>query len=430
MLYASIIVYKTMFSIAFITALLFCTSIVFAKPIAANPKFNIERIFTGHFNPSSMSFLGPNDILILDRDVGKVYRIISGKVADKPLIDLNVGTIGYRGLLGIAVAVSKDTNLTSVFLYFTKTPSRDGQDDESNPSFRSVRNEVYRFDLIGDKLVNGKLLLSLPALPGPRHMGGVIAIGPDNNVYISIGDLDGSFTEPKFETLTQNYRNGSIPDGRSGILRLTQEGMTVGKGIIGTTYPLNLYFAYGIRNSFGFDWDPITGNLWDTENGPNFGDEINLVRPGFNSGWVVVQGLWKPSPENMGKVFDDISELQSFGGKGIYSGPKFIWIPPVAPTAIKFLNSDKLGSEYENDLLVGDANNGNIYRFKLDKDRNGLELSGVLSDKIANNNEELADSVFAKGFGRITDIEIGPDGLPYVLSIEKNQAEVYRIGIK
>jgi glucose/arabinose dehydrogenase len=191
-----------------------------------------------------------------------------------------------------------------------------------------------------------------------------------------------------------------------------------------------LYYAYGIRNSFGFDWDPITHNLWDTENGPDFGDEINLVRPGFNSGWAVVQGIWNPTPENMGSIFDDISTLESFGGKGIYSGPEFTWIPPVAPTAIKFLSSARLGLEYENNLLVGDANNGNIYHFKLDKDRKGLELSGALSDNIANNNEELNDIVFAKGFGRITDIEIGPDGLPYVLSIQKNLAEIYRIGIK
>ena len=55
-------------------------------------------------------------------------------------------------------------------------------------------------------------------------------------------------------------------------------------------HSLNKYYAYGIRNSFGIDFDPVTGNLWDTENGPGFGDEINLVEPGFNSGWSRVQG--------------------------------------------------------------------------------------------------------------------------------------------
>lgn len=55
-----------------------------------------------------------------------------------------------------------------------------------------------------------------------------------------------------------------------------------------------MYYGYGIRNSFGIYFDPITGKLWDTENGPNYGDEINLVEPGFNSGWSQIQDVWKP----------------------------------------------------------------------------------------------------------------------------------------
>lgn len=73
-------------------------------------------------------------------------------------------------------------------------------------------------------------------------------------------------------------------------------------GIIGNDYPQNLYYAYGIRNGFGIDWDPVIGNLWDTENGPWYGDEINLVLPGFNSGWSKDQGIWKPNGDKMGKI--------------------------------------------------------------------------------------------------------------------------------
>lgn len=425
MIYA--IRYQAIVIITILTVLPACTIDVYADPVATDPRFTIEPIFTGHFKPSSMSFVGPDDVLVLDRDEGKIYRIIDGKISDRPLIDLNVGTVGYRGLLGIAIAT--DNIPKSVFLYFTRTPSNDGQ-DEINPGFEPIRNEVHRYELEDNELVNGKLLLSLPASPGPRHMGGMIAIGPDNDLYISVGDLDGSFTHSKFETLTQNYRNGSSPDGRAGILRITQDGKPDGKGILGSSYPLNLYYAYGIRNSFGFDWDPITDNLWDTENGPYFGDEINLVNPGFNSGWAAVQGLWKPNLDNMGKLFQDFNSLESFGEKGIYSEPEFTWIPPVAPTAIKFLSSAKLGSEYENDLFVGDANNGNIYHFNLDSDRNNLELSDRLSDKIANNIDELNNVVFASGFGRITDMEIGPDGLLYVLSIQKDISYIHRISLQ
>ena len=73
---------------------------------------------------------------------------------------------------------------------------------------------------------------------------------------------------------------------------MTVDGKAVGEGLLGHYKPLNMYYGYGIRNSFGIAFDPLTGNLWDTENGPGFGDEINLVIPGFNSGWLKVQGFW------------------------------------------------------------------------------------------------------------------------------------------
>ena len=106
--------------------------------------------------------------------------------------------------------------------------------------------------------------------------------------------MDGTFKE-EYETMAQNYQNGSSPDGRSGILRITQDGKSVGNGILDNKSPLDLYYAYGTRNSFGIDWDPVTGDLWDTVNGPHYADEINRVEPGFNSGWVSVQGIWKPT---------------------------------------------------------------------------------------------------------------------------------------
>jgi len=227
--------------------------------------------------------------------------------------------------------------------------------------------------------------------------------------------------------MTQNYQNGAIPDGRSGILVVTQEGKPTGKHTLGSSFPLNLYYAYGIRNSFGIDWDPVTGSLWDSENGPNFGDELNLVQPGFNSGWASVQGYWKPDVEKIGPPSLIPNDLVSFGGHGTYSAPEFTWINPAAPSAIKFLDTNKYGSEYKNDLLVGDANNGNVYDFNLDEQRQNFELSGKLSDKIANNTRETNDLVFANGFGRVADIEIGPDGLLYILSTQKDLTSIYRI---
>jgi aldose sugar dehydrogenase len=103
----------------------------------------------------------------------------------------------------------------------------------------------------------------LPYLPGPAHNGGVIAIGPDDNVYIVVGNLLANADE-RFAgfSLDQNIKNGEFPDGRGGILRITQDGQIVdGKGILGDEHPLDMYYAYGIRNSFGLAFDPLTGKL-------------------------------------------------------------------------------------------------------------------------------------------------------------------------
>ena len=370
-----------------------------------------------------MTFLAPNDIIILDRDAGKVYRVTNGDVSG-PILDVNVGTDGYRGLLGVVAANEKE--FIRVFLYFTEARTHDGDDATKNP-VDPIGNRLFRYDLEDNKLINPKLLISLPALPGPRHAGGVLEIGPDKDIYLTVGDLDGTFRYKQYETKAQNYQNGANPDGRSSILVVTQDGKPTGKSVLGNEFPLNLYYAYGIRNSFGIDWDPVTGYLWDSENGPNFGDELNLVHAGFNSGWASVQGYWKPDVEKMGSVDLNPDDLVSFNGRGTYSPPEFTWINPVAPSAIKFLDSNRYGPEYKNDLLVGDANYGNIYDFNLEKQRMNLDLTSKLSDKIANNTGELKELIFAKGFGKVTDIEIGPDGYLHVLSSEDEGAAIYKI---
>jgi glucose/arabinose dehydrogenase len=289
-------------------------------------------------------------------------------------------------------------------------------------------------------LVNGKLtaprqILDLPGLPGPQHNGGKLAIGPDNNLYIAIGDVGSSFVETNSKTKAQNYLNGSEPDGRAGIIRITQDGKPNGTGLIGNSPILNMYYAYGIKNIFGFDFDPISGIMWDTENGPRFGDEINAVLPGFNSGWAIVQGVWylqPPEGQNMepekGEKAPEMPQgLVDFGGKGTYSSPEFTWDDSVAPTALRFLNSSKLGAQYENQMFVGDSNNGNIYHFKLNQNRTSLILDGPLVDKVAEKTDEMSSNILGTGFGVVTDLQVGLDGYLYVLVFDKDDGRIYRI---
>jgi len=387
---------------------------VLAQPmISKDPNLKVELVAQGLRTPTSVAFLGPNDILVLEKESGTVQRIVNGQMLPQPLLQVPVSTTSERGMLGIATA-KHNSGPIYVFLYYTK-------DGGGGP--QSLANVLYRYELSNDQqLVNPKLLLNLPAVPGPNHDGGKVVIGPDSNVYTVIGDLRSHRTQ------AQNVINGPPADSTGGILRVTQDGQPASNPPLGQgTAPLDLYYAYGIRNSFGIDFDPVTKKLWDTENGPTFGDEINLVEPGFNSGWVQVQGIWtvegslKKGPVNP----NPSANLVDFEGKGKYRAPEFIWNKPVAPTALKFLNSAKLGSQYQNDMFVGDIKNGNLYHFKLNQDRTGLVLSGTLSNNISNRPQDSQPIIFASGFdGGITDLQVGPDGYLYVAAFA---GSIYRI---
>src|SRR5918911_2428610 len=311
-------------------------SVLAQPPILKDPNLKVEVVSQGLRSPTSMAFLGPNDILVLEKESGTVQRIIDGKMLPQPLLQLPVSITSERGMLGIAIA-KHSNGPTYVFLYYTK-------DGGGGP--QSLANVLYRYELSNDQLINPKLLLNLPALRGPNHDGGKVVIGPDSNVYAVIGDLRAHRTQ------AQNVVNGPPVDSTGGILRVTQDGQPVSNAPLGQgTAPLDLYYAYGIRNSFGIDFDPVSGKLWDTENGPTFGDEINLVEPGFNSGWVQVMGIWTPEGtigrETAGPVNSNPSDnLVDFGGKGRYRTPEFIWNKPVAPTALEFFDSTKLGNQY------------------------------------------------------------------------------------
>jgi glucose/arabinose dehydrogenase len=398
-----------------------------------DPNLKYEVVASGLKSPTTMAFLGPNDILVNEKLNGTVQRIIDGKIQPQPVLDVSVANKNERGMLGIAVAKpsannSNSNNTTSsttyVFVSYTETKV-EGSDicprpNRCEPGHDPIGNRLYRYELASNnsKLINPKLLLDLPAVPGPGHNSGKIIIGPDNNVYFSIGDVG-------YRSLDQNFANNPNSNGTSVIYRITQDGKTV-KGIISEKDPLDKYYAYGFRNSFGLDFDPVSGKLWDTENGDACCDEINLVDPGFNSGWRKVQGFWEVKGNTYGNMVQNPTDLVDFGGKGKYRSPEFVWLNTTGPTAIKFLNSDKLGKQYQNDMFVADYHGGNIYHFKLNQNRTDLVLNGTLADKIANNAQELDDILFVTGMGAITDLQVSPyDGYLYAVSF--SGGKIYRI---
>jgi aldose sugar dehydrogenase len=461
-----------------------------AKILLKDSNLDAELVTEGLKLPTSMVFLNPNEILVLEKDQGKVVRVVNGNISDNALLSLDVihenknAHLWERGLLGIAIPRDlqghegdEESVPKYVFLFYTEVKYSGNDNDDGNICQQQeceenqYYNRLYRYELRDNKLVNPNLLIDIPLYWNNRlypsvhseivhggtnwahyplkegiHDGGALVMDYDNNVYLSTGDGGGclnydscykSVQSGFLSGKTVNKEGGSKPIGMGGILRVTEDGEPVGnQGILGDEHPLDFYYAYGIRNSFGIDFDPVTGKLWDTENGPHFGDEINLVEPGFNSGWAKIAGIWpvinythlryndsqKGYPSS--STLPDYNDLEDFNGKGAYSDPEFTWNASVGLTSIKFLTTDRLGKQYENDLFVADWS-GRIYHFDLNEDRTELDLNGSLSDKVANSDLEIRDLIFAQGLDVITDMEVGPDGYLYVLSFL--EGKIYRI---
>lgn len=393
-------------------------------PTINDDSLTVEKVTSDLKFPTSMTFVGNNDMLVTEKNTGRVIRVLDGQVQDNPLVDLPVATKIERGLLGIVASKHLDGK-TFVFLSYTESGNNEDGSDVSD-NIDPLGNRLYRYQYVDGQLIDPVLLLDLTAIPNninrTDHNGGKVIIGPDNNVYMIIGEVGGHRTQ------AQNIENGPAPNGLGGVLRITQDGGLVDdEPIFGTDLPLGVYYAMGIRNSFGIDFDPLTGNLWDTENGPTAGDEINLVYPGFNSGWSLIQGFSGDDLLGNGATPSDLIIF----GNGKYAEPKFTWHIPIGPTALKFLNSDKLGKEYENNMFVGDINNGNLYRFTLNEARDDIDINNTyvghasaLVDKKVDNTVESIPITFGQGFGGITDIQVGLDGYLYVLSFT---GDLYKI---
>ena len=224
----------------------------------ADPNLKAEVVYQGLESPTSMAFLGPNDFLVLEWQKGTVQRIVNGTALTKPLLDVDVASGGESGMLGIALGKNTSASQTGinkestyVFLYFT-VAEKDGG--------KALANHLYRYELVDNKLVNSKLLLELPA--GWQHNEGKILIGPDNYLYVMIGEApklligpddylyvmiaDAPINKIPSQNRALNYegKDADEPDGRGGILRIDQNGnVTDTRGILGDEEPLNKYLC-------------------------------------------------------------------------------------------------------------------------------------------------------------------------------------------
>ncbi|HET6589824.1 MAG TPA: PQQ-dependent sugar dehydrogenase [Candidatus Nitrosocosmicus sp.] len=400
-------------------------------PNVNDPSLKIDLVADGLQSPTSMAFLTNNSLLITQKEGTLSILDLKNPATIEPILELsNVNSKNERGLLGITIDNNKSGE-SSIFLYVTETRTQLDQETQNTASNDDLRNRVYKYewDEVEQRLSNPKIILDLPAGPGTNHQGGKIKIGPDNQLYVVIGEL-------QREGQLQNFREGPEPDDSGVIFRVNPmdgspsnnnpfiEANNGDKG--GNNNPLAKYYAYGIRNSFGFDFDPITGKLWDTENGENLYDEINIVEPGFNSGWKLIMG-----PFSKSEAITE-NDLVNFQGSH-YSDPLLSWEQSRGITDLEFFKSDYLGQKYANNIFVGDITRGNLFFLQVNENRNGLQFDNepnIANDHIASSEEEISSITLGTGFKGITDVETGPDGNLYILTYSRadgGQGALYRI---
>jgi glucose/arabinose dehydrogenase len=294
-----------------------------AAPQLVDPNLEVRPVVTGLAQPTTMAFIGANDILVLEKATGRVKRVVNGVAQATPVLDLAVNFGSERGLLGIALHPQFPAT-PKVYLYWTESST--GTDTNVLSATPLLGNRVDRFHWNGSTLTQDLNLIRLRAIQQDagqpergNHDGGILRFGPDGKLYVYMGDNGrrgqmqnlpdgpGSLVAPPPNTPLM----GNLPDDQFGgpepdnahltgmILRLNDDGTTpvdnpfysAGAkrgGEAGTN--LQKVFAYGIRNGFGMAFDPKSGALWEAQNGDDSFTELNLVEPGANLGWVQVMG--------------------------------------------------------------------------------------------------------------------------------------------
>ena len=323
--------------------------------------------------------------------------------------------------------------------------------------------------------------------PRGNHDGGVMVFGPDGKLYIFTGDVGrrgqlqnlpcGPVATCDGTMVADDQFGGPEPDDAhlTGVtLRLNPDGTTpednpffAAGAAIGGEVGENIQkvFSYGHRNSFGMAVDPVSGAIWLQENGDDSFSEINRLMPGMNGGWIQIMGpaervpqfkeiettffappatspalqqlRWPPA--NIADTTEEAMDRLFMLPGATYQDPKFSWKWEVAPGGIGFLNSYALGRRFQGDLFVGAATplleGGYLFRFNLTDDREGIDpYSRAVRDLVADNRakHEITESsrlLIGRNFGAVTDIETGPNGNLFVVSLTQGAVyEIFRIG--
>ena len=442
-----------------------------AGPVMTDDSLGVEVAASGLTEPTALAFSGPDEFFVTEKSTGEVHHVANGTVSE-PVLDLAVNYFDERGLLGIALHPDFASN-GFVYLYWTESGQGDsadgmlGADTDEPTALPDLGNRVDRFTWDGSalawdlnlvKLRSNTLETDTSGRIRGNHDAGPLVFGDDGTLFIINGDQNQ-------RTQLQNLPDGPAPDDMNFagvVLRLNDDGsipqdnpfFEAGAAMGGEAGEnVQMIWTYGVRNSFGLAIHPETGDLWQTENGDDSWDEVNVFPAGANSGWIQLigpperfdeykqietdseDGLDNPDfpPDQLAGSADEAQQRMFVMDGSTYVPPVFAWRHPVAVTSIAFVTDDSLGDASANTAWLGTVLTDSLIRYPLAADGSGFDFAGDagLADNVDDNTAkgdvgESAGYVVGTGFGVVTGIVHAPDGLLYVSSI--SAGEVYRIG--
>ena len=315
-------------------------------------RYKVEVVAENLTIPWSIDWL-PNGTALFTERNGNLRMIENGKLLEEPLLSLGVGGV-EGGLLGITVDPDYEQN-NFIYLYYTYN------------ELISTSNKVVRFQLIDKTISEDKIIID--GIPGgPFHDGGRIQFGPDGKLYISTGEAGNPNLAQDMNSL-----GGKI-------LRINSDG-TIPEDNPWKDSPV---YSIGHRNPQGFDWDNL-GNLVATEHGPSgwrgsAHDEINVINSGKNYGWPDVIG-------------DE--SIEGLENPILHTGDN-TW----APSGAEFYYGDKF-PQWKGKYFVATLRGTHLHLIDFD-----LENNQVISH----------EKLFQDEFGRLRDVQTGPDGYLYILT--------------
>jgi glucose/arabinose dehydrogenase len=352
-------------------------------PIPAAPlEFNTAEVMRirvvpvarGLVNPWSLAFLPDGTLLVTEKE-GRLRIIRDGVLDPKPVPGVpEVRVQGRSGLLDVVLHPQFAANR---FLYFTYLKPV-GAERQSALTLARGRFDGAAVTDLADIFTVGA------GLAGPSR----IAFGRDGKLYMTTpsgGDGGGP----------------QDPDSYAGkVLRLNDDGsVPADNPFVGRTGHKPEVFTLGHRNSLGLAVHPTTGQMWQSEMGPNGGDELNILKPGANYGWPLV---------SLGRTYPGPWQSPTFSKEGM-ENPVVYWTPAISTSGLAFYTGNKL-PKWKGDIFVGGQRTGEI-------PGTGRLERVLINDKL----EELRrESLLVPLQMRIRDVRQGPDELLYVLVDHEN----------